>query len=78
MPKQSKRFRKLGEKKKADPVPIAEAVTVLKNYGGTKFDQSVEIAIRLGQLVGTVKTRMRTGMIALRTLLQPLLTQELP
>ena len=48
MPKQSKRFRKLGEKKKADPVPIAEAVTVLKNYGGTKFDQSVEIAIRLG------------------------------
>jgi large subunit ribosomal protein L1 len=48
MPNQSKRFRKLGEKKKADPVPIAEAVNVLKSYVGTKFDQSVEIAIRLG------------------------------
>jgi large subunit ribosomal protein L1 len=48
MPKQSKRFRKLGEKRKADPVPVAEAVEVLKNYGGTKFDQSVEVAIRLG------------------------------
>ena len=29
-------------------MPIAEAVNVLKGYGGTKFDQSVEIAIRLG------------------------------
>jgi large subunit ribosomal protein L1 len=48
MPKQSKRFRKLTEKRKEDPVPVAEAVTVLKGYGGTKFDQSVEIAIRLG------------------------------
>ena len=48
MPKQSKRFRKISEKKKEDAVPIAEAVNVLKGYGGTKFDQSVEIAIRLG------------------------------
>src|SRR3990172_12179622 len=48
MAKQSKRFRKLGEKRKEDPVPIADAVTVLKGYAGTKFDQSVEIAIRLG------------------------------
>jgi large subunit ribosomal protein L1 len=45
---QSKRYRKLAEKRKADAVPIAEAVNVLKNYGDTKFDQSVEIAIRLG------------------------------
>jgi large subunit ribosomal protein L1 len=29
-------------------MPLAEAVSVLKGYGGTKFDQSVEIAIRLG------------------------------
>src|SRR5215211_788407 len=50
MPKQSKRFRKLTEKRKEDAaaVPVAEAVAVLKNYTGTKFDQSVEVAIRLG------------------------------
>ncbi len=48
MAKQSKRFRKLGEKRKDEAMPLAEAVNVLKGYGGTKFDQSVEIAIRLG------------------------------
>jgi large subunit ribosomal protein L1 len=48
MTKQSKRYRKLAEKRKEDPVPVADAVNVLKGYGGTKFDQSVEIAIRLG------------------------------
>jgi len=48
MAKQSKRYRKLGEKRSADPLPVAEAVSVLQGYGGTKFDQSVEIAIRLG------------------------------
>lgn len=44
----SKRFRKLNEKRKEDALPIAEAVNVLKNYTGTKFDQTVDIAIRLG------------------------------
>ena len=29
-------------------VPVAEAVKALKGFDGTKFDQSVEIAIRLG------------------------------
>jgi len=48
MAKQSKRYRKLGEKRQADPLPIAQAVDVLKGYVGTKFDQSVEIAVRLG------------------------------
>lgn len=48
MAKQSKRFRKLGEKRIEGAVPVAEAVNVLKGYAGTKFDQSVEIAIRLG------------------------------
>jgi large subunit ribosomal protein L1 len=48
MAKQSKRFRGLAEKRKEDPVPVADAVTVLKGYAGTKFDQSVEVAIRLG------------------------------
>ena len=48
MPKQSKRFRALSEKRKVDSLPVAEAVDVLKGYAGTKFDQSVEIAMRLG------------------------------
>ena len=46
--KQSKRFRKLAEKRQEDALPVAEAVNVLKGFAGTKFDQSVEIAIRLG------------------------------
>src|SRR3989337_3459986 len=48
MANQSKRYRKIAEKRKEAPVPIAEAVNVLKGYAGTKFDQSVEVAIRLG------------------------------
>jgi large subunit ribosomal protein L1 len=48
MPNQSKRYRALSEKRKVDPLPVAEAVEVLKGYTGTKFDQSVEIAMRLG------------------------------
>ena len=30
------------------PLPVAEAVAILKTFNTTKFDQSVEIAIRLG------------------------------
>jgi large subunit ribosomal protein L1 len=49
MAKQSKRYRALAEKRKTeDPLPVPEAVKALKNFEGTKFDQSVEIAIRLG------------------------------
>jgi large subunit ribosomal protein L1 len=49
MAKQSKRYRALAEKKRpTDPLPVAEAVKTLKGFEGTKFDQSVEIAIRLG------------------------------
>jgi large subunit ribosomal protein L1 len=48
MAKQSKRFRALATKRKEDPMPVPEAVKVLKGFEGTKFDQSVEIAIRLG------------------------------
>jgi large subunit ribosomal protein L1 len=49
MAKQSKRYRALSEKKRpADALPVAEAVKALKAFDGTKFDQSVEIAIRLG------------------------------
>src|SRR3954470_3842061 len=48
MAKQSKRFRALLEKRKEDSLPLPEAVKALKGFEGTKFDQSVEIAIRLG------------------------------
>jgi len=30
------------------PLPLAEAVALLKTFGNTKFDQSVEVALRLG------------------------------
>lgn len=49
MAKQSKRYRALSEKRKDDiAFPVADAVKTLKGFEGTKFDQSVEIAIRLG------------------------------
>src|SRR5262245_35117271 len=49
MPKQSKRYRAAEAKRKTlDPVPLADAVAALKKFDATKFDQSVEIAIRLG------------------------------
>src|SRR5688572_3478564 len=49
MAKQSKRFRALAEKTTdMESVPLAKAVELLKNFGTTKFDQTVEIAMRLG------------------------------
>src|SRR5262245_58029753 len=49
MAKQSKRFRALVAKGVSkDPVPLAAAVEKLKQYGTTKFDQTVEIHMRLG------------------------------
>ncbi len=49
MPKQSKRFRKLTEKHKVEtPLALAKAIEVLKDFGTTKFDQTVEIHMRLG------------------------------
>src|SRR3954471_3101714 len=48
MAKQSKRFRALAEKRKEDALPLADAVKAIKSFDGTKFDQSIEIAIRLG------------------------------
>jgi large subunit ribosomal protein L1 len=49
MAKQSKRYRGLAEKRKEDTaLPVPDAVKALKGFEGTKFDQSVEIAIRLG------------------------------
>lgn len=49
MPKQSKRFRTLATKVDADAVMTLEkAVDLLKTFNTTKFDQTVEIAMRLG------------------------------
>src|SRR6187549_3385143 len=48
MAKQSKRFRALAKQRTDDSVPLATAVEKLKKFGNTKFDQTVEIHMRLG------------------------------
>ena len=48
MPKLAKRIKKSLEKQPAQALPLPEAVDALKKYDGTKFDQSVEIVMRLG------------------------------
>ncbi len=49
MAKQSKRMKAAHEKAAGKgPLPLAEAVALLKSFNTTKFDQTVEIAIRLG------------------------------
>ncbi len=48
MPKLTKRLKSSSAKKPKTPVPLSEAVEALKSYDATKFDQSVEIAMRLG------------------------------
>lgn len=48
MPKLSKRLKSASAKRPADALPLADAVKALKSFDGTKFDQSVEVAIRLG------------------------------
>ena len=49
MAKHSKRYRSLAEKSSKDYlVTMNQAVEVLKGFGTTKFDQTVEVAIRLG------------------------------
>lgn len=48
MPKLAKRIQKSVEKRPVEALPVNEAVKVLKTFDATKFDQSVEIALRLG------------------------------
>lgn len=49
MVKQSKRVKVLREKAPGkQALPLEEAVTLLKTFNNTKFDQSVEVAMRLG------------------------------
>jgi len=49
MAKKSKRYRANAKKiKNPNPIPLAEAVGVLKQFDDAKFNQSVEVAMRLG------------------------------
>jgi large subunit ribosomal protein L1 len=49
MAKRSKRLRALDAKQKEKvPLPLDQAVNLLKQFNNTKFDQSVNIAMRLG------------------------------
>jgi large subunit ribosomal protein L1 len=49
MVKRSKRYRTLAEQVPSKaPLPLPEAVAKLKQFAGTKFDQTVEVALRLG------------------------------
>ncbi len=49
MPKRSKRYQSLVKDAPKDPLPLRDAVAQLKKFGNnTKFDQSVEIHMRLG------------------------------
>ena len=48
MAKASKRYRALVGKVPAQPVALQQAVGILKDFGTTKFDQTVEIHMKLG------------------------------
>jgi len=48
MPKLAKRMKKLVETRPNEALPLSEAVTALKKFDGTRFDQSVEVSMRLG------------------------------
>ncbi len=49
MPKQSKRYRALQSKQKSEaPIPLSDAVGLLKEFATTKFDQTVEVHMQLG------------------------------
>ena len=48
MPKQSKRYKAMVEKIDDSPLPLDAAIEQLKQFGTTKFDQTVEVHMRLG------------------------------
>ncbi|EAQ82614.1 50S ribosomal protein L1 [Blastopirellula marina] len=48
MVKHSKRYRALAAKATEDSLPLEKAVEILKGYNTTKFDQTVDCAMRLG------------------------------
>jgi large subunit ribosomal protein L1 len=49
MKRQSKRYRALTEKiQSAGTMPLPDAIKLLKSFGNTKFDQTVEVSTNLG------------------------------
>lgn len=48
MPKLTKRLKSAAAKRPSESLPLSQAVKALKGFDATKFDQSVEVAIRLG------------------------------
>ncbi|MAT71859.1 MAG: 50S ribosomal protein L1 [Planctomycetaceae bacterium] len=48
MPKLTKRMKASAEKRPAQPLSLTEAVEALKKYDAAKFDQTVEVVMRLG------------------------------
>ena len=48
MGKKSKRYRSALQKQPKDALPLSDAVEALKKYDSTKFDQTVEVHMRLG------------------------------
>ena len=46
--KRSKRYKELAASVPEEPVELAKAVEIIKKFEGTKFDQTVEIHMRLG------------------------------
>lgn len=48
MPRLGKRIKSATAKQPKEALPLADAVKALKGYDATKFDQSVEVALRLG------------------------------
>jgi large subunit ribosomal protein L1 len=48
MKKRSKRYQNDAKKAVEEPLPLAQAVTKLKSFASTKFDQTVNIAMHLG------------------------------
>ncbi|MCA9215054.1 MAG: 50S ribosomal protein L1 [Planctomycetales bacterium] len=48
MVKRSKRYKDLAKEVGDETVELQKAVSLLKKFGTTKFDQSVEVAVRLG------------------------------
>ena len=46
--KRSKRYKELVSKVPEQPVDLTKAIDILKGFGGTKFDQTIEIHMNLG------------------------------